>query len=40
MVPCNLEPQYFVDYVSFTSVARDYVADTLREAFALDPDPA
>ena len=35
----NLEPQYFADYVSLTGVVRDYVADTLREAFASDPNP-
>jgi hypothetical protein len=38
-VLCNLEPQYFADYISLTGVVRDYVADTLREAFASDPNP-
>lgn len=36
-VLAQIEPQYFVDYVRLTGIARDYVADTLRKAMEADP---
>jgi hypothetical protein len=36
----QIEPQYFVDYVRLTGIARDYVADTLRRAMEADPNDA
>ncbi len=37
-VLARIEPQYFVDYVRLTGIARDYVADTLRKAMEDDPN--
>jgi len=39
-VLAQIEPQYFVDYVRLTGIARDYVADTLRRAMEADPNDA
>jgi len=39
-VLAQIEPQYFVDYVRLTGIARDYVADTLRRAMLADPNDA
>lgn len=39
-VLADIEPQYFVDYVRLTGIARDYVADTLRRAMEADPNDA
>ena len=36
----QIEPQYFVDYVRLTGIARDYVAETLRKAMEADPNDA
>jgi len=36
----QIEPQYFVDYVRLTGIARDYVSDTLRRAMEADPNDA
>lgn len=34
----SIEPQYFVDYCSFSGKLREYVSHTLSEAFARDPN--
>ena len=39
-VLAQIEPQYFVDYVRLTGIARDYVADMLRRAMEADPNDA
>jgi hypothetical protein len=35
----SIEPQYFVDYCSFSGQAREYVSDSLSAAFWGDPNP-
>lgn len=37
-VLAQIEPQYFVDYVCITGIARDYVVDTLHQAMEADPN--